>query len=65
MKNTGEVRSFLIERMVALADGKESIAQSHAVAALAKQVNATLALELSAARLLDAKVDLKCLRIGG
>ena len=65
MKNTGEVRSFLIERMVALADGKESIAQSHAVTALAKQVNATLALELSAARLLDAKVDLKCLRIGG
>ena len=65
MKNTGEVRSFLIERMVALADGKESIAQSHAVAALAKQVNATLALELSAARLLDEKVNLKCLRIGG
>lgn len=65
MDNTAELRKFLVKRMEALASGQESIAQSHAVAALAKQVNATLALELSAARLLDQKVDLKCLRISG
>jgi len=65
MKNTGEVRQFLIERMVALSDGRESIAQSNAIAALAKQINTTLALELAAARILDEKVNLKCLRIGG
>lgn len=52
MKNTAELRLFLIDRMEGLASGKESIAQSHAVAALAKQVNATLSLELSASRIM-------------
>lgn len=52
MKNTAELRLFLIDRMEGLASGKESIAQSHAVAALAKQVNATLSLELTASRIL-------------
>jgi hypothetical protein len=52
MQNTAQLRSFLIDRMEGLASGKESIAQSHAVAALAKQVNATLSLEIAASRIL-------------
>lgn len=54
MKNTADLRSFLIDRMEGLASGKESIAQSHAVASLAKQINATLALEISASRMLSS-----------
>jgi HD superfamily phosphodiesterase len=54
MKNTSELRKFLIARMEGLASGKESIAHSHAVAALAKQINATLALELAANRALQS-----------
>ena len=52
MKNTNDLRSFLLDRMEGLANGSESVAQSHAVASLAKQVNATLSLELTAMRLL-------------
>lgn len=52
VKNTAELRSFLISRMEGLASGKESIAQSHAIAALAKQINTTLSLEIAASRIL-------------
>lgn len=54
MKNTAELRAFLIDRMEGLASGKESIAQSHAVAALAKQINTTIAMELTATRILSS-----------
>jgi hypothetical protein len=50
--NTGELREFLLERMVKLASGEETLAVSLAAAQLAKQVNATLGLELQAARLI-------------
>ena len=52
MKNTAELRTFLLARMQGLASGDESIAQSQAAASLAKQVNATLSLELQAVRLI-------------
>lgn len=50
--NTSELRAFLLERMVNLANGQEDLGRSQAAAALAKQVNATLSLEMQAARLL-------------
>jgi hypothetical protein len=65
MKNTQELRKFLIARMEGLASGKESIAQSHAVAAMAKQINATLSLELAAARLIADGATPNPLRISG
>lgn len=63
MNDTNDLRSFLLDRMVGLASGKESISQSHAVASLAKQVNATLALELNATRLLAQSAQIEPLRI--
>lgn len=61
MKNTSELRTFLLQRMENLAAGKEDLATSQAAAALAKQVNATLALELQAYRLMAAN-GMKSLR---
>ena len=52
MNNTAELRKFLIDRMTGLASGKENLAQTQAIAALAKQINTTLALELQAVRVL-------------
>ena len=63
LNNTAELRAFLLERMVNLANGKETLAASNAAAALAKQVNATLMIELSAARLLREGQDIGVLRI--
>lgn len=64
MRNTTDLRAFLIDRLEGLASGKESIAQSHAVAALAKQVNTTLALELSAHRILaSSEPNLRALQV--
>ena len=63
MKSTTDLRGFLLTRMENLAAGKESVAQSHAVAALAKQVNATLALELHATRLLAASANVEPLKL--
>ena len=63
MNNTEELRKFLIARMVGLVNGTENLAQSQAVAALAKQINATLALELQAVRILANGVNAKPLRI--
>lgn len=53
MNNTAELRKFLIDRMAGLAAGKENLAQTQAIAALAKQINTTLALELQAVRVLS------------
>ncbi len=53
MNNTAELRKFLIDRMAGLASGKENLAQTQAIAALAKQINTTLALELQAVRVLS------------
>lgn len=55
IKNTSELRAFLLERMVNLANGQEDLARSQAAAALAKQVNATLSLEMQAVRLLGGE----------
>jgi len=56
VNNTGELREFLLERMIKLASGEENLATSLAAAQLAKQVNATLGLELQAARLIASGV---------
>ena len=63
MKNTAELRKFLLERMAGLASGKENVAQTNAVIGLAKQVNTTLALELQAVRLLAGGQSAKPLSI--
>ncbi len=63
LNNTADLRAFLLERMINLANGKETLAASNAAAALAKQVNATLMIEISAARLLREGHDLGTLRI--
>ena len=63
MKNTSDLRSFLVDRMEGLASGKESVSQSHAIASLAKQVNTTLALELNATRLLAQNAEVSALRL--
>lgn len=55
MQNTAELRAYLLDRIEALCEGRESVAQSQAVAALAKQVNATLALEMQATRMVAAQ----------
>lgn len=61
--NTEELRNFLMERMVKLITGEETLQHSQAVAALAKQANATLALELQAARILGKSETLQPLAI--
>lgn len=63
LNNTADLRAFLLERMINLANGKETLAQSQGAAALAKQVNATLSIELQAARLLQGGTVIGSLRI--
>lgn len=66
IKNTAEMRSYLLERMEGLASGRETVAQCQAAASLAKQVNATLSLELQAVRLVaQSAANLKPLSIAG
>lgn len=65
MKTTSDMRSYLLARMEGLASGKETVAQCQAAANLAKQVNATLSLELQATRLLADAQKPMSLRITG
>ena len=52
IENTQQLRSFLIDRMVGVASGKEPIARTNSVSRIASQITGTLALELKAAQMI-------------
>lgn len=52
IKNTAQLRAFLLDQMEGLANGKVSIEQGQAMVKLAGAVNASVAAEVNASRLM-------------
>ncbi len=63
-KDTKELREFLLDRMVAVANGEMGAVEARAVALLARQVNSTLMVEIAHAVGKARSGEVDSLRLG-